>query len=256
MKELPIYSDTVNNNSGKTTFFTRIVLLACLSWLAVSCSSYNKYNTKENPYDLDIVSTVREYKKIVAEDPDKALVNLKEIVPGIQLDIKYATKDNFTHEQIYKSAEAFLRVKAANAIRDVENELKDKGLGLKIFDAYRPYAATLKFYDVVPDTNFVAAPWHGSVHNRGCAVDLTLVDLESGNELNMPTPYDYFSEKAAAAYTDLPEDVLANRQLLQDVMGRHGFEIYDYEWWHFNFHGWENYKLMDLSFEELGEVGR
>ncbi len=232
----------------KINYLSLFLFLGYLSFLGISC---NYGPDKANPYNLDIISTKWDYDKAIENDPKQTLVNLKEFIPGIILDIKYATSDNFTHQQIYKSAEAYLRLPAAEALKKVQEDLNLKGYGLKIFDAYRPYSATLKFYKVYPDTNFVAAPWDGSVHNRGCAVDLTLVDLKTGQELTMPTPFDDFTEKAAAAYMELPEDILANRQLLQDEMTRHGFEIYDYEWWHFNFHGWENYKIMDIPFKDL-----
>jgi D-alanyl-D-alanine dipeptidase len=109
----------------------------------------------------------------------------------------------------------------------------------------------VKFYEVYPDTNFVAAPWKGSVHNRGCAVDLTLVILQTGKQLEMPTPFDDFTEKAAHSYMNLPDQVLKNRQILKDIMTKHGFLIYEAEWWHYDFKDWKSYKLMDISFEEL-----
>ncbi len=122
----------------------------------------------------------------------------KNTFRALWLDIRYASNNNFTGEVIYNQPKAFVRLPVAKALQEVQSELNSMGLGLKIFDAYRPYAATLRFYEVYPDTMFVAAPWHGSRHNRGCAVDVSLVDLESGNELQMPSAFDDFSEKAMA----------------------------------------------------------
>jgi D-alanyl-D-alanine dipeptidase len=119
------------------------------------------------------------------------------------------------------------------------------------YHAYRPYAATLEFYKVYPDTNFVAAPWRGSMHNRGCAVDVTLVDLKTKEELEMPTAFDDFTVKAGQFCMDLPSQAIRNRKLLRDIMIKYGFLQYNPEWWHFNFKGWENFELMDISFEEL-----
>ena len=126
------------------------------------------------------------------------------------------------------------------------------GYGLKVYDGYRPYQVTVTFYEAYHDTTFVASPYTGSRHNRGCAVDLTLIDLKTGKELFMPTPYDAFTKQASATWTDgLSAEALKNRKLLQDVMLRHGFVIYPSEWWHFDFAGWQNYPVTDISFEDL-----
>lgn len=208
-------------------------------------------STKQNKYNLDILSDVREYHQKTTQDPANQLIDLEKFVPGIELDIRYAGTNNFTGEQIYLSPKAFVRKPVAEAVFKVQQDLKKNGLGLKVFDAYRPYAATVRFYEVYPDTIFVAAPWKGSVHNRACAIDVTLIDLQTKQELQMPTMFDDFTEKASQKYMDLPEDALKNRSLLCDVMTRHGFEILEAEWWHYNFKGWKNYQLMDISFEEL-----
>jgi D-alanyl-D-alanine dipeptidase len=142
----------------------------------------------------------------------------------------------------------------AYAIQKVQDSLRYHGLGLKIYDAYRPYAATLLFYQVYPDTNFVASPRSGSRHNRGCAVDLTIVERATGKELSMPTQFDDFSDKANPTYTNLPDSVKANRKFLFELMAHFGFKPISTEWWHFDFTGWEKYPLMDLSFEELDKV--
>lgn len=209
------------------------------------------YAQKENPYNLQIISEVTSYDSLVTINPENALVDLEKYIPGILLDIRYATINNFTGQKVYYAARAYARKPVADSLIKIQNELESKGLGLKIFDAYRPYSATLKFYEVYPDTNFVAAPWRGSMHNRGCAVDVTLIDLKTRKELEMPTPFDDFSVKAGQLYMDLPANVLQNRQLHRDIMIRHGFIQYNPEWWHYNFKGWERFELMDISFEEL-----
>ncbi len=207
-----------------------------------------------NPYDLDIITRIGDYKSVIREDSMKMLVNIDEYIPGIILDIRYATDNNFTGEVIYKEPKAYARIPVARALLRIQEELKENGLGLKVFDAYRPYAATLRFYEVYPDTMFVAAPWKGSRHNRGCAVDVTLVDLDTGNEIPMPTPFDDFSEKAGVNYTDLPDEILMNRETLIGIMTKYGFSVYPHEWWHFDYTGWENFKLMDISFDELDKI--
>ena len=227
------------------------ILFSFLSLAACNVGKQEKTAEKRNPYDLEIINDFEVYDSIVSLEPQKKLVDLEETVDNIVLDIRYASKNNFTGEVIYKIPKAFARKPVAVALQNVQKDLSSHGLGLKVFDAYRPYAATLKFYEVFPDTMYVAAPWHGSRHNRGCAVDITLLDLNTGEELNMPTPFDDFSDKAHPDYMELPEDVIKNRQMLIEIMKKHGFTVYPYEWWHYDFHGWENYKLMDISFEEL-----
>src|SRR3989339_1998824 len=151
----------------------------------------------KNPYGLDIVSTREAYLKSIAEDENNRLIDLEQYIPGVVLDIRYADTNNFTHKKIYTQPKAFLRKPAADSLLKIQRLLAEKGLGIKIYDAYRPYAGTLYFYDVYPDTTFVAAPWKGSIHNRGCAVDLSLINLTTGEELLMPTPFDDFSPAAS-----------------------------------------------------------
>jgi D-alanyl-D-alanine dipeptidase len=183
--------------------------------------------------------------------PDKRLVEISKVIPGIKLEIKYATKDNFMHRAMYSQARAFARAPVVEALKQVQAELKLKGLGLKIYDAYRPYAVTVAFFKMTPDTNFVANPKLGSKHNRGCAIDLSIINLKTGKELDMPTPFDSFSRKAASAYTDLPANQIQNRELLKVVMQSHGFKALKTEWWHFDFDGWQKFELLDVPFGSL-----
>jgi D-alanyl-D-alanine dipeptidase len=201
--------------------------------------------------DSSKVMGLKSYLKEIKANPETRLVEIKQYVPGIVLDIRYATTNNFTHQRMYKQAKAFARLPVVLALKDVEADLKERGLGIKIFDAYRPYAITVKFYETTPDTNFVADPRKGSKHNRGCALDLSLVDLKTGKELDMPTGFDSFSKKAAANYADLPKQVTDNRELLKTVMQAHGFKVISTEWWHYDFDGWENYSLLDIPFTSI-----
>jgi D-alanyl-D-alanine dipeptidase len=188
---------------------------------------------------------------LIQKAPASKLVDLEKVIKGVVLDIRYATTNNFTHQVIYPAPKAFARKIVAEALVKIQAELNQKGLGMKIFDAYRPYAVTLKFFEVYPDTTFVASPKKGSKHNRGCAIDLTLIELKSGKELEMPTAFDDFTEKAMHAYMKLTPEALKNRQILREVMSRYGFIPYESEWWHYDFKDWRNYQIMDLSFEEL-----
>jgi D-alanyl-D-alanine dipeptidase len=197
------------------------------------------------------VSGPARYRQEISANPNKKLVEIKNYIPGIQLDIRYATTNNFTHHIMYSQARAFARLPVVMALQQVEADLKKRGLGLKIYDAYRPYAVTVKFYEVTHDTNFVADPRKGSKHNRGCAIDLSLIDLKTGKELDMPTGFDSFSKKAAAKYANLPQQEIDNRAILQAAMQAHGFHAIPTEWWHFDFTGWQNYELLDIPFSQL-----
>jgi zinc D-Ala-D-Ala dipeptidase len=205
----------------------------------------------ENEQSLYIIKSYHEYLTQISENPDMKLVQLNDSIQGLKLDIRYATDNNFTKLKVYTSADPFLRIPAMRALRKVQDSLSKHNLGLIVYDAYRPYSATVKFYEIVKDTRFVADPKVGSKHNRGCAVDVSLYDLTTGTELPMPTVFDDFSKTAGANYPNLPKIVLYNRSLLSGIMQAFGFTIYPDEWWHFDYQNWEEYPLMDIPFEEL-----
>jgi zinc D-Ala-D-Ala dipeptidase len=194
--------------------------------------------------------TFNQYVASVANDPRKQLVDL-ETIPNIVLDIRYATANNFVGEVIYSLPRAYARKPVADALRSIQKDLNAKGLGLKIFDAYRPYKATVKFYEVYKDTTYVASPYRGSRHNRGCAIDLTLINLKTGKELKMPTEYDSFKKEAWPSTPIKDEEAKKNRELLIKAMEKHGFRVNSSEWWHFDFMGYRRYEILDIDFEEL-----
>ncbi len=219
--------------------------------LLVACASAP--HIPANRYGLQVVPDTATYERQARADPDKRLVDLQSFIPGIVLDIRYATTNNFMHEQLYPIAKAYARYPAAVALRDVEHELAKENLGLKIFDAYRPYGITEKMWSP-KNVGFVADPAKGSKHNRGAAVDLTLIDLRTGQELEMPSAYDEFTDRAHRDYMAATPLALANRAKLEDVMKRHGFEPLPTEWWHFDFGGWQRFELMNVPLEALGNL--
>ena len=212
---------------------------------------YEKMTQKRNPYNLPIIDNVESYNALVREKRENRLVDLEKYIPGIRLDIRYATPNNFTGTQVYTMPKAYLVKEAAKALRKAQRELRKEGLGFVIYDAYRPYAATFYFREVYHDTTFVASPTTGSIHNRGCAVDLALVHIKTGENLVMPTEFDNFTEKASADYPDITAEQLANREKLRGVMEKHGFIINSDEWWHYNLKDNKRFPLLDISFEEL-----
>ena len=154
----------------------------------------------------------------------------------IDIDIRYATTNNFVKEQMYECPRCFLRPDVAKAIGKIQKELQQKGLGLKMFDCYRPKPIQQKLWDKVPDARYVTPPWKGSMHNRGVAVDLTLTD-SLGQEINMGTSYDFFGPEAHHDFMLLPKHVLANRTLLKTAMESSGFQAIRTEWWHYSWSG-------------------
>jgi len=178
------------------------------------------------------------------------LVELVKAIPDIVLDIRYATPNNFTGKAVYPVARCFLVKDAAQALAGVQADLKKLGYGLKVFDGYRPLSVQKIFWSIVPDPRFVADPAVGSRHNRGYAVDLSLVDA-SGHEVLMPTPFDDFTERAARAFMDLPKEALAHRALLEAVMSCHGFIPLPSEWWHFDYHGFDGKPNLDIPLDSI-----
>ncbi len=170
---------------------------------------------------------------------------------GMIIELRYTTAENFFKAAFYpKSARALLRPQTAAKLAKVQAELKSQGLGLKIWDAYRPLSVQRAMWKTLPDARYVADPAKGGRHNRGAALDLTLVDA-GGKELAMPTAHDDFSEKAGAHFKLVPPEIFKNRKKLQEVMTKHGFAIYESEWWHFDDADWQKYEAMDVPFEQL-----
>lgn len=221
----------------------QVIVFAILYSSAPALLAQNSYGLKTQSY--------AEYKASVKVNPAKKLIDLEKFIPDVVLDIRYATTNNFTGEKIYNMAKAYARRPVAESLKKVQAELKQQNLGIKIFDAYRPYKATVKFYEVYHDTTYVASPYRGSRHNRGCAIDMTIIDLKTGKELKMPTGYDSFQKEAWPSTPVKDPEAKKNRDLIIHVMQKYGFKVNSSEWWHFDFIGWRKYEVMDIDFEEL-----
>ena len=173
--------------------------------------------------------------------------------PTIKLDIRYATANNFVGRPVYTEARAFLQRPAAEALVRAHQALRPQGYGLLVFDGYRPWSVTKIFWDVTPPAkrDFVANPKKGSKHNRGCAVDLSLYDLATGTEVEMPSAYDDLSARASPGYTGGTPESRTRRDLLRRTMEAQGFTVEPNEWWHFNCRDWREYPILDIPFGDI-----
>lgn len=234
-------------------YFRTFCLLAAITF----CGSWSpKPNTMPEFQDsLFIISSIESYKVTTLSDTNQQMIALQPFLTTFYTDFKYATTTNFTKKILYNDPAAYLRLPAARALQRAINLLKHKGLTIKIYDAYRPYAVTKLMWKIIPDSRYAANPAKGSGHNRGAAVDVTLADLQTGNELEMPTAFDDFTDKAHHNFSQLPKNVLANRALLKSVMEQAGFVALETEWWHYSLPGAaEKFALMDLDFKQLKQA--
>lgn len=231
--------------------FTFLIILTQLFFIQ---NSMAQTIDSSNPYQLQLIKTIDQYFYDKKKNSQNTMEDLKQLIPELIMDLVYCTSINFTGEILYPSlGTSYLRQPAAAALQKIQLELKEEGLALKIWDAYRPYQVTRKMWQVVPDARYAADPATGSGHNRGIAVDLTLVDRTSGKELDMGTDFDNFTEKAHHDCTSLPNQVLLNRKKLKSLMESNGFKALETEWWHYSWQKGE-FELMDLSFEQLKEI--
>ena len=180
-------------------------------------------------------------------------VELQTINSNIVLDIRYATNNNFLNKPVYPSSRCFTLKIVAQKLDSIQTELENTGLGLKIFDGYRPLSVQKMMWEILPDDKYVANPANGSRHNRGAAVDVTLVD-SNGVELQMPTDFDEFTEKASQDYMNLSNKVIKNRAILKTIMVKYGFTPIKSEWWHYDLKNYIDYPVVDYSFEEIDEL--
>ncbi|HVZ55270.1 MAG TPA: M15 family metallopeptidase [Chitinophagaceae bacterium] len=203
---------------------------------------------------LPVIRSLAAYRALVARDSAWRLVELRTLIPDLVYDLRYAGHNNFTGRILYgQGTRTFLQAGAARALARVASDLRARGLGLKIFDAYRPYSVTVRMWRLIHDARYVADPAQGSGHNRGLAVDLTLIRLDTGRELDMGTGFDNFTDSAHTDFRQLPEPVLENRRLLRSILEKYGFRSLETEWWHFSYpHGGDpDSSVLDIDFRRL-----
>lgn len=208
------------------------LILCCILNLFFSCKStlnsvvQKTEVTAENKIELINTSDITTID-------DSTFVNIKDFNGNFMLDMKYATTDNFLKTKVYDCASCYLRFKTVRSLIAANNEFKLKGFSIKIFDCYRPIDVQKEMWKLVPDANYVADPKKGSIHNRGGAVDITLID-KNGIELDMGTTFDFFGPESSHNYEKVSEEVKKNRAYLKQVMLKNNFKSFDSEWWHYN----------------------
>jgi D-alanyl-D-alanine dipeptidase len=214
-------------------------------------------DTVLNKHGLWIINNTKLFNATTKSNPNKQMVDIQKFIPDVILDLRYATANNFMHKKLYPSiTNTYLRLPAAQALQRVDSELKEMGFGLKIFDAYRPYSVTEKMWEPIKDDRYVADPKKGSGHNRGIAVDLTIINLKTNKELPMGTGYDNFTDTAHQNFIALPKEILVNRNILKSLMEKHGFVALESEWWHYFLPNASDFELLDIPFKKLKNITR
>ena len=198
---------------------------SCIKSVFLFCAILSLFSCKSQTVITDV--------KNDAIVNDTTFVNLKDYSKDFFYDMKYATSDNFLKAKVYDCAECFLRLKTVKAMIEANTEFMKKGYKIKIFDCYRPLDIQKRMWKIVPNPEYVANPIKGSIHNRGGAVDITLVDT-NGKTLNMGTTFDFFGIEASHNYQNLSQEIKSNRQLLKTIMIQNGFNSLESEWWHYN----------------------
>lgn len=203
------------------------------------------------PYKLLLFFLIYNFStpRLTISKETEPMVDLVKLDSTIIIDMKYATTDNFIGKKVYNCSRCLLRKTVAERLIRVQKRLNKIGLGLKVWDAYRPLSVQRKFWEYCPDPRYVAPPEIGSRHNRGAAVDVTLVD-SLGNELEMPTKFDDFSKRAAPDYPEVSPLVRKNRQILIDAMTAEGFKGISSEWWHYDAPTYFNYPILDIQLDD------
>ncbi len=223
-----------------------LLLVAFLLLSLVSCSKKTEEKEERTTEasastTVNVESTEQTTTEAPATEPrespasDSEFVRIKDYIPTIQVDLAYASENNFTKKKIYDFDEAYLRYGTVKKLKSAQEEFLAEGYSILIWDAYRPVYVQEKLWEIYPDPTFVANPNTGfSSHSRGNTIDITLVDAKTGELLEMPTDFDAFGPKADRDYSDCTEKAAANAKMFEDVMEECGFTPYNGEWWHYS----------------------
>ena len=243
---------------------SKLIYFSAYCLLVGSIGIYFGSNNSDDTFYIIPIKEISELREISKNsnppildslDSHKKLVDLKKLDDEFQLDIRYASTNNFMRSKFYKNERAFFNMSAADRLIEAKNDLKELGYGIIIYDAYRPWFVTKMFWEGTPENlkHFVANPENGSSHNKGCAIDIGLYDIETGKSIVMISGYDEFTERAYPNYMGGTKKQRDIRDMLIQVMERNDFTVYEYEWWHFNYNGCDS-GIMNYSFEELDSI--
>lgn len=243
---------------------SKLIYFSAYCLLVGSIGIYVGSNNSDDTFYIIPIKEISELREISKNsnppildslDSHKKLVDLKKLDDEFQLDIRYASTNNFMRSKFYKNERAFFNMSAADRLIEAKNDLKELGYGIIIYDAYRPWFVTKMFWEGTPENlkHFVANPENGSSHNKGCAIDIGLYDIETGESIVMISGYDEFTERAYPNYMGGSKKQRDIRDMLIQVMERNDFSVYEYEWWHFNYNGCDS-GIMNYSFEELDSI--
>lgn len=243
---------------------SKLIYFSAYCLLVGSIGIYFGSNNSDDTFYINPIKDISELREISKNsnppildslDSHKKLVDLKKLDDEFQLDIRYASSNNFMRSKFYKNERAFFNMSAADRLIEAKNDLKELGYGIIIYDAYRPWFVTKMFWEGTPENlkHFVANPENGSSHNKGCAIDIGLYDIETGESIVMISGYDEFTERAYPNYMGGSKKQRDIRDMLIQVMERNDFTVYEYEWWHFNYNGCDS-GIMNYSFEELDSI--
>ena len=243
---------------------SKLIYFSAYCLLVGSIGIYFGSNNSDDTFYIIPIKEISELREISKNsnppildslDSHKKLVDLKKLDDEFQLDIRYASTNNFMRSKFYKNERAFFNMSAADRLIEAKNDLKELGYGIIIYDAYRPWFVTKMFWEGTPENlkHFVANPENGSSHNKGCAIDIGLYDIETGESIVMISGYDEFTERAYPNYMGGSKKQRDIRDMLIQVMESNDFTVYEYEWWHFNYNGCDS-GIMNYSFEELDSI--
>jgi D-alanyl-D-alanine dipeptidase len=227
-----------------------IVFSACrekqekVSSVEAKLDSVSVLDSAEQPNIIPEKQTLKSLEGLA----DTTFVRLADYSSDFEYDLRYATENNFLKAKVYECAECYTRVKTAKALIKANDEFISKGLKIKFYDCYRPNSVQYKMWEIVPNPQYVANPVKGSIHNKGGAVDITLVTT-TGEELDMGTDFDFFGKKAYHDNMDLPQEILDNRRILKETMEKYGFWSIRTEWWHYNLASASNDRIANFKWE-------
>ncbi|WP_339841638.1 M15 family metallopeptidase [uncultured Maribacter sp.] len=231
-------------------FFNLVLILSCKENVKTEIPESTPTNVfvKVDSLPKTDIIELKSKKEVVplASLIDTTFVRLADYSDGFAFDLRYATDNNFLKEKVYDCAECYTRVKTVKALLAVNKEFKEHGVKIKFYDCYRPNSVQYKMWKIVPNPQYVANPVKGSIHNKGGAVDITLVTIE-GEELDMGTDFDFFGKRAYHDNFDLPKEILENRKLLKETMEKYGFWSTRTEWWHYNLQGASNDPIANFK---------